>query len=395
MKIIKTKSDIFLVTAVILLLTIGIIMVFSASAVVAHEKHGSLIYYLQKQLLWGFICLIAIFISSRVKLSLLSKRGLPLATIIFSIFLLCGLFLWGDLVNGARRWYNLGLASFQPSELAKIALVFYFADVLSRKGVALRDWKKGLLPHVVIFIAVVVPIFYQPDLGTVVMITLIISTMIFLSNVRFKHILAGFIFLLPALLLRIQNSTYQFARLKTWYENLFNPLGSGYQIKQSLIGLGRGGLFGTGIGTSKQKFYFLPDSHTDFVFSILGEELGFIGTTFILILFLIILWRGISIAKHANSSFAQYLGVGLTMNLVLYGFINAAVVTMLFPTTGIPMPFLSYGGSSLLMVGISVGILINIAKHNSQNDYNNRIDQLQKSQRSFYNTLIVSSKHEL
>ena len=169
-----------------------------------------------------------------------------------------------------------------------------------------------------------------------------------------------------------------------------NPLGSGYQIKQSLIGLGNGGIFGNGIGTSRQKFYFLPDSHTDFVFAILGEELGFIGTSLVLILFLVILWRGISIAKRANNTFAQFLAIGLTMNIVLYAFMNAAVATMLIPTTGLPMPFLSYGGSSLLFAGISIGILLNIARNSSPEGYKRSFEQSGKDKKDLYSTLIMS-----
>ena len=388
MKISHRKNDGLLVAAVTMLLTIGLIMVFSASAVVAEEKYGSLLYYSRKQILWGFLCILTIFIFSRVKYTNYSKKGLPLIGILASFALLIGLFVWGDVVNGARRWYNLGFASFQPSELAKIALIVYFADIFSRKGEILRNWKKGLLPHIILFCLIVIPILFQPDLGTVVMISMIISIMAFLSNIRFKHVLAGVTFLVPAAFIKIQSSDYQISRINNWIENLTNPLGSGHQIKQSLIGLGKGGIVGSGIGTSKQKFFFLPDSHTDFVFSILGEEAGFIGTSVVLILFLIILWRGISISKRAPSAFAQFLSIGLTMHLVLYAFINVAVVTMLVPTTGLPMPFISYGGSSLIGVGLSVGILINISRSAHQPGMDSKLEQFREDRKIFYNNLM-------
>lgn len=386
----KSKNDILLVVAVTLLLITGIIMVFSASALMAHERYGSLLYYSRKQILWGFICILAIFIFSRINLKILTTKGIPLALVLLHITFLIGLFFWGDMVNGARRWYNLGIGSFQPSELVKIALIIYFADIFSRKGDLLHDWKKGLLPHLTLLLLVLVPILLEPDLGTVVMITLIISTMVLLSNVRMKHILAGIFLALPILLIKVRSSSFQMDRVTSWLANISNPLGSGYQIKQSLIGLGSGGLIGSGIGTSKQKFYFLPESHTDFVFAIVGEEIGFIGTTVVLLLFLLILWRGISIAKRANNAFLQYCAVGLTMSLVLYALINAAVVTMLIPTTGVPMPFLSYGGSSLLSVGIAVGILINISRNAQQsffeNGYNRVHSKLPDSQRAIIMT---------
>jgi cell division protein FtsW len=384
----KRKNDAWLVAAVTILLTVGLVMVFSASAVVAREKYGSILYYSRKQILWGFLSILIIFFTSRLSYTVYTKKNFPLVGVLISLFLLAGLFVAGDVVKGARRWYNLGFISFQPSELAKIALIIYFADIFTRKGQLLRNWKKGLLPHVLILGLVLALILFQPDLGTVVMLTLIISVMAILSNIRFKHVLAGVTLLLPAVFIKIQTSGYQLMRIKNWWENFFNPLGSGHQIKQSLIGLGNGGLLGSGLGGSKQKFYFLPDSHTDFVFAILGEEAGYIGTTLVLICFLVILWRGISIAKRSPSTFGQFLAIGLTMNLVLYGFINVAVVTMLFPTTGLPMPFLSYGGSSLMSVGFSVGILINLSRNASQPDMNSRLENFRDDRKKFYNTLI-------
>ena len=362
----KSKTDIWLIIAVTLLLITGIIMVFSASAWLAHEKYGSLLYYSRKQIIWGFVCIVALFVFSRINLKIFTTKGLPLVLVLVHILLLIGLFFWGAMVNGARRWYNLGLGSFQPSELVKIVLIIYFADIFSRKGELLHDWQKGLLPHVLLLALVLVPILLEPDLGTAVMIVLILSVMVLLSSVRAKHILAGVFLVMPLVFLKIRGSSYQLDRIYSWWENISNPLGSGYQVKQSLIGLGSGGLLGSGLGTSRQKFYFLPDSHTDFVFAIVGEEIGFIGTTLVLLLFLVILWRGISIAKRAENAFLQYCAIGATMSLVLYALINAAVVTMLIPTTGVPLPFLSYGGSSLLSAGIAVGILINISRNAGQ-----------------------------
>jgi cell division protein FtsW len=384
----KRKNDAWLVAAITALLTIGLIMVFSASAFMAQEKYGSILYYSRKQILWGFLSVLIIFVTSRLSYTVYTKKNLPLIGVIVSIVLLTVLFIVGDVVNGARRWYSLGFLSFQPSEFAKVALIIYFADIFTRKGQLLHNWKKGLLPHVLILLFVLSLILFEPDLGTVVMICLIISVMALLSNIRFKHVLAGMTMLLPAIILKIQTGGYQLLRIINWWENLSNPLGSGHQIKQSLIGLGNGGFWGNGLGGSKQKFYFLPDSHTDFVFAILGEEAGYIGTTFVLICFLVILWRGISIAKRAPSTFGQFLSIGLTMNIVLYGFINAAVVTMLLPTTGIPMPFLSYGGSSLMSVGWSMGLLINISRNANQPDMGSRLEQFRDDRSKFYNTLV-------
>jgi cell division protein FtsW len=365
----RKHNDIVLVATVTILLTIGLILVFSASVIVAEERHGSLIYFIQKQVVWGFLCILSIFIFSRFKFQTFARAYVPMFGVVFSVLLLLGLFFFGDRVNGAIRLYNLGIGSFQPSEAAKLALIIYFADIFSRKGRQLRDWKKGLLPHVLVYILMIVLIFLQPDLSSALMITMVIGSMALMSEIRLKHILAGIFMVLPALFLKMYNNGYQLERVITWIKNINNPLGSGYQIKQSLIGLGSGGFSGSGLGASKQKYLFLPDSHTDFIYSILGEEFGFIGTTLVLILFMVLLWRGISIAKRLDNTFGQFLAVGLTMNIVLYGLINIAVVTMVFPATGLPMPFLSYGGTSLLFAGISIGILLNLSKNSGELSY--------------------------
>lgn len=386
----KRKNDGILVGAVTILLAFGMIMVFSASAAVANENYGSPIYFFAKQILWGFVCFFAIFIFSRFDYNNLSKTGIPLIGVILAIGLLVAVLLWGNVINNARRWFALEFMSFQPSEFAKLIVIIYFADIFSRKSAKIRDWKNGLLPHVLILLLILIPVYLEPDLSTTLMIFMIVATMAFLSNIRSKHVLAGGIFLVPAILLKSGLSAVQNSRVSDWINNISNPLGSSYQIRQSLIGLGKGGLIGTGLGTSTQKNHFLPESHTDFVFSIIGEEFGFIGTTIVLILFLVILWRGIAIARSAKNPFGQFLAVGLTMSLVLYAFINAGVVTMLLPTTGLPMPFLSYGGSSLLFVGVTVGILINISKQAHLKSFEERITDIREKQRDLRHTLIMS-----
>ncbi len=386
----KRKNDGFLVGAVTILLASGMIMVFSASAAVATENYGSPIYFFIKQIIWGFLCFTAIFVFSRYDYNNFSRFGVPLIGIITAIGLLIAVLIWGEVINNARRWFVFGPMSFQPSELAKLAAILYFADIFSRKETQLRKWKQGLLPHFIILLLVLIPVFLEPDLSTTIMIFLIVATMAFLSNIRIKHVLAGFVLLIPAIFLKLNLTNVQNSRIASWLEHFSDPLGSSYQIKQSLIGLGRGGIAGTGLGASKQKYHFLPESHTDFVFSIVGEEFGFIGTTIILILFLVILWRGIAIARAAKNPYGQFLAVGLTMSLVLYAVINAGVVTMLLPTTGLPMPFLSYGGSSLLFVGITVGILINISKQAHLKSFEERISDTKEKQRNLRHSLIMS-----
>lgn len=363
-----TPFDLALLIAVVILLGLGLVMVLSASSVLAYDKYGSPTYFFLKQVTWGLVAFILMWFFSRVPYSVLGTRGVPHLAVLTAIVLLVVVLLWGDLINNSRRWIRFGGIGFQPSELAKLALIIYFADIFSRKDKQLRDWKKGFLPQVMVFGTVAGLIYFEPDLSTVVMLTVIVGTMALLSNVRLKHIMATAVVMAPLVAFKmLRSSNYQSNRLSSWFNNWDNPLGSSYQITQSLVGLGRGGLFGQGPGNSKQKYLFLPESHTDFVFSILGEELGFIGTSLVLILFLVIMWRGIVIARKTRDPFGQFLAVGITMSLVWYAFINAGVVSMLLPTTGLPMPLLSYGGSSLMIMGISLGILFNISKQANEN----------------------------
>lgn len=384
----RRTNDPWLVAAVSLLMAIGMIMIFSASVVMANERYGSPIYFYQKQLLFVLISMTFIFAISRFDYNRLKKNKLPLIAVAVSFVLLVLVLIIGVKIKGATRWFNLGVFGFQPSEVAKISMIIYFADIFSRKGLELQDWKKGLLPHILILGLIIVLILMEKDLSTSMMICLIIGTMMIMSSVRLKHVIAGLLMVAPFAIYELAG--YQAQRLQHWVENWSNPLGSGYQIRQSLIGIGSGGFLGIGAGASRQKYYFLPDSHTDFVFSILGEEFGFIGTTLVLLLFMVILWRGIRIARRAPNAFGQYLAIGITMNFLLYALFNAAVVTMVFPTTGVPMPFVSYGGSSLVFSGIAVGILMNIARHAENPTIQDRVGQYSSKRTELYNSLIRS-----
>ncbi len=383
----RRKNDALLVGVTTILLIIGMVMVFSASSVMAYERYGTPMYFYLKQILWGFVCTLAIFFVSRYDYQGYARNKRPFLLILISIALLIGVLFFGAKVNGARRWFSLGFFSFQPSEFARLAAIIYFADIFARKGAELRNWKKGLLPHITVLTLIVVPIALETDLGSALMICMIIAGMMLASQVRFKHVMAGLILIAPigAWVL----TKYQSDRLTAWWNNLDNLLGSGYQIKQSLIGLGSGGILGGGPMSSNQKYFFLPDSHTDFVFAILGEEFGFIGTTLVLLLFMVILWRATGIARSAPTVFGQYLALGITLNIVLYALVNAAVVTMTMPTTGVPMPFISYGGSSLLSMGIAVGILINVGRHARQPDFEKRIESYEENREQLYRTLIT------
>lgn len=358
----RGKVDFAVAAAVTLLLIVGLIMVFSASSMVADINFGSLTHFFRKQILWGAIAFMMMLIFSRINYHKLKENYKPSILILISIGLLIGLFFLGIKINGARRWYNLGLMNFQPSEFVRIAVIIYFAHVLSSAQKDLSKFKESVLPLTLILLTILILIMAQPDLSTSLMIGLIAITMIFVSRVKWYHLLILASPIIPATVYIIKNG-YQLRRIIEWLNGWKDPMLANYQVKQSLIGLGRGGILGEGLAQGKQKFLFLPDSHTDFIFSIIGEEFGFIGTTLILLLFLFILFRGLYIVNKTPDIFGKFLALGITINIVLYAFINAGVVSMLLPATGLPMPFISYGGSNLLFLGISVGILLSISRN--------------------------------
>ena len=361
----KNKVDYLLAGSVTALFLIGLIMVFSASSIMADSNFGSLTYFFRKQIIWGVVALMVMIAFSKINYRKLKQNKFPLILIVTAVLLLAGLPFFGTTIKGAARWYHLGFFNFQPSEFAKLALIVYFAYFLSTRQERIRDLKKGLLPLLVVLSVVLFLIVIQPDLSTTLMTMLVTGSMLLLSRVRLRHILAITMPVVPMAIYVMSANSYQTKRIKDWMAAWDNPFNAAYQIKQSLIGLGRGGWFGHGLGQSKQKFFFLPDSHTDFIFSIIGEEFGYIGASLILILFLIIFFRGLRLAVKAPDLFGRYLAIGITLNIVLFAFINAAVVSMLLPATGLPMPFISYGGSNLLFLGISVGILLNISRQPS------------------------------
>ncbi|MEJ2053901.1 MAG: putative lipid II flippase FtsW [Calditrichaceae bacterium] len=384
----RGKVDYIIAAAVTVLLLIGLIMVFSASSMVANNNFGSLTYFFRKQVLWGAIAFIMMLIFSRVNYQRLKDHHKPGIFILISIVLLAGLFLFGVRINGATRWYHLWLFNFQPSEPARIALIIYFAYMLSNPKKNLSSFKEGLLPLTLVMVSVLLMIMLQPDLSTALMIGVICLSLLFVSRVKFVHIAALGLPLIPAIIYLTVNG-YQSQRIINWIEGWQNPLAANYQVRQSLIGLGRGGYFGQGLGQGKQKFLFLPDSHTDFIFSIIGEEFGYIGTTLILLLFLVILFRGLYVVRRTPDNFGKFLALGFTLNIVFYAMINAAVVSHLLPATGLPMPLISYGGSNLLFLGISIGMLLSISRRSSPMDMSANWNEIRQKREQLFSRVIT------
>jgi len=358
----KYTTDYLLLIAILVLVAVGIVMVYSASFAVAEAKFNETDYFLKKHVVRVCIGLAVMCVLSKIdyhRIRKLSKIGLFFA-VGFLVYLFVEQFIKS---NGTTRWLDFGSFSFQPSELAKFALVFYMADTLDRKQDKLGSFADGYLPPLMIAAGVATLILVEPDFSGAVIIAIIVLMMFFLGNVRLHHLLGTGIAALPFFAAAVYNSPYRHKRLLGFLNPASDPLGGNYQINQSLISLGSGGFLGVGIGHSKEKLLYLPEPHTDFIFSILGEEMGFIGAMFVLVLFFVILWRGMTIAYRAPDLYGSLLAAGITLCIVIVAFINIGVVCGILPTTGLPIPFISYGGSSLLFSLGACGVLLNIAKH--------------------------------
>ncbi|MCK4993577.1 MAG: putative lipid II flippase FtsW [Candidatus Omnitrophica bacterium] len=346
----------------IILVCIGIVMIYSTSAIYALENQGDSAYYLKRHLAYVFIGLICVFFAMKVDYHYFRKIAKPL--LMASAVLLVLLFVPGITrqVGGARRWFRLGSLSFQPSELAKFAMVVYAADFLSRKKDVITSFLYGFLPILLVMGSVCLLIIVQPDLGTVLTITSICFLMFFVAGVKLTHILSFVLGSLPLLYILVFSVSYRRRRILAFLDPWSDPQGTGFQIIQSLVAVGSGGFTGLGLGHGRQKLLYLPAAYTDFIFSIIGEELGFIGTSAIIMLVIFLLLQATKISLKAKDSFGQLLSFGLISCLMIEAIVNMGVAISIFPTKGLPFPFISYGGTSLVFNMIYVGLILNVGR---------------------------------
>jgi len=351
-----------LFTISVILICIGIVMIYSASTIYAWEKYNDGFFFLKRHLSSLVMGLFLVFLVMSVDYANFRKFAKPY--LIFSLLLLVLVLIpgVGREVSGARRWFRFKMISFQPSELANMAIIIYMADFITRKGNMIKNFIRGFLPPIGVLVIVALLLLMQPDLGTILAITGVVFIMLFVAGVRTTHLLSVILTSLPVLYLLIFSVPYRRIRILAFLNPWFDPKGSGFQIIQSQIALGSGGIFGVGLGHSKQKLFYLPAAHTDFIFSIIGEELGLLGTLGVIILFMIFIQQGIKIIKNAQDKFGYFLSLGLVLMISLKAIINIGVSCGMLPTKGLPLPFISYGGSSLIFDMVGIGILINIAR---------------------------------
>ncbi len=354
------RINIFSIT--VILICIGIVMIYSASGIYAGEKYHDSLFFLKRHLIFlliGFIATFFLMSFDYRSLRYFAKPAIVLAVILLVLVLMPGL---GREVSGAKRWFRFKFISFQPSEFANLAVIIYIADFISRKSDSLRNFKEGFLPPVAVMGLVLLLILVQPDLGSVVALSMVVFIMLFAAGTRFSYLVSLFLLSLPALYFLVFSVPYRRARVLAFLNPWLDPRGSGFQVIQSQVALGSGGIFGVGLGQSKQKLFYLPAAHTDFIFSIIGEELGLIGTLIVVCLFIFFLREGFKIIRNTADKFGYYLGLGLVLLVAFKAIINIGVSCGMFPTKGLPLPFISYGGSSLIFEMMSVGLLMNIAR---------------------------------
>jgi cell division protein FtsW len=358
----KLASDKVLFGALVALSLFGCVMIYSASAVSAGETSGNPYRYLIKQIAALVVGGVAAFAVYRT-----DYRRFARPTVVYGLYgvtlALAAFALARPPINGARRWIPLGFTMLQPSELLKVALVLLLAYQLSRKSESPGGSEKALIPALVFSGVAAAVVVLQPDFGTAFCYAMLCAVLLWLAGARLRLFVFGALGLIPLLAAVLLSADYRRARLLAFLNPEADPLGAGFQALQSLIAVGAGGWLGNGLGGSRQKLFFLPYPHTDFIFAIVGEELGFVGSVGVVLCFAVVAWRGLRAARRAPDSFGGFLAAGATAMIVVQAAINLSVVLALLPTKGIPLPFVSYGGSSVVASWIAGGLILNVSQH--------------------------------
>lgn len=344
------------------LVTIGAIMVYSASSADAYRTYHDAAYYFKRELLWLAVGVVALWVGARLdyaKLHAVAYWAFGASVTLLAAVLVPHV---GTEEGGAQRWFEYGSVSFEPSELAKLALVVLLARMFADRDDGARSFRRAGAPALFAVAIAFGLVLVQPDLGTASLFVMTAFVVMFAAGAKPSHLLFEALIAIPALAAFIFSSAYRRDRFTAFLHPFSDPLGTGYHIIQSLYALGSGGIFGVGLGHSGQKFGYLPEPYTDFIFAIIGEELGFIGAAAVLLLFLALAYRGVRIAAAAEDRFGAYLATGITASIVLQAFVNIGVTTSTWPVTGVPLPFISYGGTSLVVSLFAVGLLASVSR---------------------------------
>ncbi|HZQ70969.1 MAG TPA: putative lipid II flippase FtsW [Terriglobales bacterium] len=357
----RVSVDRWLFTVTLLLMFVGLVMVFSASAVMARERYGSGYTFLFRQLAWAVGGIVVMVIAMKLDYKRYKHPAVVFSLLGLTTLMLISVFFL-DRAHHTHRWMHWGIFSFQPSEMAKPALILFLAYFLENRTQFMHDWRNTLVPAIIptcVFLALIV---FQPDLGTAIACAAITGCILFVAGLDLRYLAYAFAASLLPLYFLIFHVAYRRDRILAFLDPYSDPQGRGFHIIQSLIAVSTGGITGLGLMEGKQKLFYLPEPHTDFIFAVTAEELGLLGSLIVVTLFAIFLWRGTRTALRTNDMFGRFLAVGITSMVVVQAFINISVVLGLMPTKGIPLPFVSYGGSSLFITLACVGVLLNVTK---------------------------------
>ncbi len=360
----RMPYDRILILSVLTLSAIGLVILFSASSVISRELYGSSTAIFTKQLYAVLLGLGLMFLAMRLDYRTYQNRYILAALLAVAIALL-GWALASPDVNGVHRWVRIGPMRFQPSEIAKLGVILVTSYYLVAAGGQIRDFEKRMLWYFAPLGVMMLLVLMEPDFGTTTSLAFTLALLFFIAGLPWRYYFGALLLAAPGFYFLIYRVPYRWNRLLAFWDPEADPHGSGYQILQSLIAVGSGGLGGKGLAQSTQKLFFLPEAQTDFIFAVLAEELGIWGSTIVLLLFLVVLWRGIRISLRANTLFGTYVGLGIVCMIVFQALFNISVVLSICPTKGIPLPFISAGGSSVLVMLISVGILLNISRNSA------------------------------
>jgi cell division protein FtsW len=360
----KLKSDRVLFLTTILLVGISIVMVYSASAVVGLDRYGRPSMFLIKQAMMAVIGLAMLAVVMRIDYRTYREPVFIWTSLAIVVAALIAV-LFSPPVNNARRWFNIAGVGVQPSELAKLAAIFFIAALLERRMHRINEVGYALAPIGLMVGCLFGLIMLEPDFGTSMSLVLISLVMVLAAGLDYRYLVGASLAALPAIYLLVMGAGYRRRRMLAFLNPWEDPLGDGFQVIQSLIAVGTGGIWGRGVMNGVQKLFYLPEPHTDFIYAVIAEELGLVGATVVLLCFCVVTWRGLRVALRAPDSFGAFLALGLTTMVAVQAFINISVVLGLMPTKGIPLPFVSAGGSSLLINLVGMGILLNVSQHAS------------------------------
>ncbi len=359
----KKPFDFLLFMTVLILLCLGSIMVFSAGAPHANNVMGDTYHFIKKQLMYLPLAFLAMFVTMNIDYRKLGKWS-PVF-MVGSIALLVLVLIFGTEHNGAQRWIDLGVTEFQPSEIAKLAVILFFSYSLSKRKDEISSFFRGLFPYLLLLSVYGGLLIKQPHLSGTIVIFGVASIILFAAGAKIKHFVLLSFPAIAGLVVLIFAAPYRLKRLVSFIDPFKDIKGDGYQVVQSLYAIGSGGLFGRGLGKSMQKFLYIPEPYNDFIFSILAEEMGFIGVVAVLLLFLVFIWRGVKISVNAPDAFGSLVAIGITSLIAIQVIINVAVVTSSMPVTGMPLPLFSHGGTSLIFLMSGIGILLNISRYSN------------------------------